>query len=298
MRVFERLERDRRRLLGLAVCLGLAGLMLPDVEGARLREGFVGLALFVSWLAGFRIAYTLDEAELSSRIQWLRWPWPRLLGGVPMQQGELQEIRCGRSLESHDEAWNVTVISPVSALAMPYRDEASMQADLDAVLALCPRVVAVRDDVEVPRDAETHAVFEHCDRTGKGLLQFAAVWGLAAVALAAFGQSALAGMCFVCAGVFAWFGCFRLEYTLTGMRLTETVRWLRWPFPTWFRHSLPLGVGMLRQVRVGARQATGWRVSLHTSGGFGFCTYRVEAQLQADLDALRAHSPQVPIVRM
>ena len=295
--VFEHREQNRSVLLGFAVFLGLVGLLVPPLDGVALKEILLVLACLCLWVAGFRVVYALHPTELTSGVHWFRWTLPKWVA-PPSARGGLRELRGGRSLASErGTAWSVHAITSKSRLRLEYASEAAMQADVDAVRALCPEVALVRDEAEVPSDAETRPVLERCahQRTeglgaalGLGLYTpLALLLGAPNVALC---LSGFACVCVCIAG-------FRVTYALRGTRLTETVRWYRWRFPGFVRATLPTGVGVLREVVVSRPYGKGWLVvRLFTSGGWCSPHYRHEASLQADLDELRALCPRVPIV--
>jgi hypothetical protein len=132
--------------------------------------------------------------------------------------GELRAFRCGRSLSSKlGTAWSVHVITSQSRLAFEYSSEALMQADLDAVRALCPEVTLLFDDVEVPSDAETTPVFERCTRERNVGLGAAAFLGVSALIALPFGASDVAAfflLVFAC--VCVCIAGFRVTHALTG----------------------------------------------------------------------------------
>ena len=292
-KVFERRLRSRRWLLGFALLMGALGLALIDFGHGHFTWPCLILSCLCVGLAGFRVVYMLEVTGLRLRLDWLRWPVPKWVGITRKEPLSLGALRCGPSFASPGR-WSLHA----SGLgAMEYVGEAQMQADIDAVRAHCPMVAIVRDDVEVPRRAEPTPMFERCQRIRKDWLQMAAASGVGAIVCAAFTQGFLTAtlVAFACFCVFI--AAFRVTYTLTGTRLTETLLWHRWPFPTWFRYALPRGTGVLRVVTCRwSSEHHVWHVTLSTSGGSTGPTYRDEALMQADLDELRALCPRVPIV--
>ena len=290
-KIFEGRVQSRRWLLGLSAFMGVLSIFVFPL-GAHIARVCLAYAYLCAGLAGFRSVFACEGRALHVRLYWLCWPVPKLV--LHPRLFPKRALRAGPSL-ARPGRWSVHM---TGLGAFEYASERKMEADIQVLRALFPTLPIVRDEVDVPRKAMAAPIVERCQRVRKDFLKMAAAYLVAALPCAAFGQDFLTGMCLVFAGLIAWLAGFRVTYTLTGTRLTETLHWFGWPFPRWFRYGLPKGVGMLREVVctwVAERHT--WQVNLHTSGGVGTCGYREEAMMQADLDELRALCPRVPIVR-
>jgi len=107
----------------------------PDADDLRVvgcadgaREAFVDWATFPT-IAGTRLTET---------VRWYRWRLPAFARAtLPTGAGMLREVGYARPFKTR---WRVVLYTSGGSSECTYRDEASLQADLDELRALCPSV--------------------------------------------------------------------------------------------------------------------------------------------------------------
>lgn len=149
-------------------------------------------------------------------------------------------------------------------------------------------------------DEIAHRVFAQrlVDRTPA--FGFAAFLVAAGFLLAPFDDGRLRITSLFLAGLCVWLCGYRTVFTLENASLLQHWRWFHWPIPTLFGGTPPKSLGAPQELRCGRAMGSAesmWLVDVITHSPQPLrLHYDDEAQMRADVDAIRARCPALMLV--